>query len=478
MGKIRMIIMDLDGVLVDSKDMHFEALNEALAYESDAYVISKQEHQCVYDGLPTRTKLEMLHTEKKLPRASFEAVWIRKQDLFAKKLIESVTPNPDLIALLHALRSKDIELRCCSNSIYLTVRSVLEKLDILDFFSAIYGNDMSSVSMKSNRPYNNIKPKPSPSVFLLATIDSGFSPNQVMICEDSRVGRQAAIASGCFLCPMENASCCTEQTIFAHLKHFESEKIAQSVPYIMHPEMNVVIPMAGMGSRFAKAGFADIKPMIEVKPGLTMIQTVVENLNIKAKHVLIAQKAHIDAYRMDKWLPTVFSNRSITIVPVAELTKGAACTVLLAKDLINNDKPLLLANSDQFIEWDNQAFFHKMDSDPAIDGGILTFRSDRTCWSYAKIDEHGIVQEVAEKKVISPFATVGIYYFKRGCDFVRFAEEMIQCDSNKVNGEFYIAPIFNTAIANGLRFITHECEKMHGLGTPEDLAAFQLFCGS
>ena len=143
---------------------------------------------------------------------------------------------------------------------------------------------------------------------------------------------------------------------------------------------------------------------------------------------------------------------------------------MLAKDLINNDNPLIIANSDQLVEWNSSEFMYKM-QEQDVDAGILTFNSTHPKWSFVKVDEYGYVTEVAEKNPISDIATVGIYYWKRGSDYVRFAEQMIE-NNIRVNNEFYVCPVFNQAIVAGLKIKTFNIEKMHGLGTPEDLKLY------
>jgi dTDP-glucose pyrophosphorylase len=158
------------------------------------------------------------------------------------------------------------------------------------------------------------------------------------------------------------------------------------------------------------------------------------------------------------------------IVEVGGVTEGAACTTLLAKEFINNNEPLVIANSDQFVEWNSLDFFYKM-NEQNLDAGIVSFHATHPKWSYAKTDENGFVTEVAEKNPISNIATVGIYYWKHGSDYVRFAEQMIE-KNIRVNKEFYVCPVFNEAIKAGLKIKTFDIPKMWGLGTPEDLNYF------
>jgi len=231
--------------------------------------------------------------------------------------------------------------------------------------------------------------------------------------------------------------------------------------------MNVLIPMAGAGSRFTQAGYTFPKPLIEVS-GKPMIQVVVDNLNIEAQYIYIVQKAHYDKYGLKHLLEMI--TPGCRIVQVEGLTEGAACTTLLAKEFINSDEQLLIANSDQWVDWDSSDFMYTMQSD-YVDGGILTFNSVHPKWSYVKSDSQGYVLDLREKEVISNQATVGIYHWKKGSDYVNYAESMIAQDI-RVNGEFYVAPVYNEAIADGKKIKTYDCKRMLGLGTPEDLDFF------
>jgi dTDP-glucose pyrophosphorylase len=202
--------------------------------------------------------------------------------------------------------------------------------------------------------------------------------------------------------------------------------------------------------------------------GKPMIQVVIDNLKVDANFIFIVQKEHREKYNLDSMLSLLAPG--CKIVDVDKVTDGAACTVLLGKEFINNDEPLVIANSDQFIEWSSLDFFYKM-NEQNLDAGIVSFKSTHPKWSYAKTDDNGFVLEVAEKKTISDIATVGIYYWKKGSDFVKYAEQMIH-KNIRVNNEFYVCPVFNEAILDGLKIKTFDVPKMWGLGTPEDLDYF------
>ena len=228
--------------------------------------------------------------------------------------------------------------------------------------------------------------------------------------------------------------------------------------------MTVLIPMAGAGSRFEKAGYTFPKPLIEVE-GKPMIQVVVDNLNLKhEKHVYIVQKEHYDRYALNYLLPLITPN--CEIVQVENVTQGAACTTLLAKEHIDNDEPLIIANSDQIVEWGMG-----IPQAREFDAVIYTFEATHPKWSFAKVGEEGFVEQVAEKKPISTTATVGVYHWQKGSEYVKYAEQMIAKDIRS-NGEFYVCPVFNEAIEDGKKIITVGVNKMWGIGTPEDLKVY------
>lgn len=236
--------------------------------------------------------------------------------------------------------------------------------------------------------------------------------------------------------------------------------------------INIVIPMAGLGSRFADAGYKDPKPFIDVM-GKPMIQHVIENLDMEgARFTLIARKEHTRDY--GHVIDALKEKFDVQLVTIDKLTEGTACTVLYTKRLIDNDTPLLIANSDQVVDFNCSAFI-KDAQDRNLDGSILTFIDEELNpkWSFARIDENGLVTEVQEKKAISKYATVGIYYFAKGSDFVNGTIDMI-IRNERVNNEFYTCPVYNYLIADGKKVGIYNIETsaMHGIGTPDDLKTY------
>src|SRR5688572_23184189 len=195
--------------------------------------------------------------------------------------------------------------------------------------------------------------------------------------------------------------------------------------------LNIVLPIAGRGRRFAEAGFTLPKPLIPVH-GMPMIEAVIHNVRPREAHrlIVVALREHLEHTAL---IPALESAApGCAIVPVNDVTQGAACTVLLARDLIDTDEPLMIANSDQWVDVCIDDYLGTMDRERA-DGLIMTMAADDPKWSFVGLDSRGFVTRVVEKQVISNEATVGIYNFRRGHDFVRAADAMI-AQELRVNG--------------------------------------------
>lgn len=234
--------------------------------------------------------------------------------------------------------------------------------------------------------------------------------------------------------------------------------------------MKIVIPMAGEGSRFKKAGYTFPKPLIDVgdKP---MIQRVIENLDgPDTEFIFLARQEHLEEYKI-KALLNLLTDGRCKIVPVAERTEGAACTVLLAKEHIDCTDELIVANCDQIVRFSRENF-NALRRWSGSSNLIFTFRATHPKWSFAECDAMGKVIRVAEKVPISDIATCGIYHFRRGSEFVTATKQMIT-QKRKVNNEYYVCPVYNELINNKRLVLPFFVDEMHGIGTPEDLEAYK-----
>lgn len=439
---IKLVLFDLDGVLIDAKEIHFNALNEALG---EKYTITEEEHHNIYDGLKTRQKLEMLTKKKNLPSESHNAIYDHKQSLTLEK-ISNLTPIHDIKVLFEELEYYGYYIGVCTNSIRRTALTALAKTNLIEHCSIILSNE----DVKNSKPH--------PEIYWKAMSMMGVLPEETLIIEDSPPGLLAASRSRAKYIRVANPYEVNCDKVFPNLQGEPMKKKWTD------DKLNVLIPMAGAGSRFAQAGYTFPKPLIDVD-GKPMIQVVVENLGLDANYIFVVQKEHLEKYNLNTMLNLIAPG--CTIVVTEGITEGAACTALLAKEFINNDNPLFFANSDQFVEWDPVEFMYNMQEKNA-DGGIVTFKATHPKWSFAKTNSNGLVTEVAEKNPISDDATVGYYYWKHGSNFVKYAEQMIEKDI-RVNNEFYVCPVFNEAIQDNKQIRTYTAEGMWGLGTPEDL---------
>jgi len=246
--------------------------------------------------------------------------------------------------------------------------------------------------------------------------------------------------------------------------------------------LNIVVPLAGLGSRFVKANYILPKPFIDVC-GKPMIQHVVENLMPHEPHrfIFIARKEHEEYIKQ-------YMSFATDVIYIDEVTEGAACTVLLAENFIDSYDSLIIANSDQIVRYNSSSkVLRALEFGPrywqesnniqdminearynCLDGMIATFNANHSKWSYAKVDKYGFVSKVAEKRVISNDATVGIYYYKCGHDFIEGADNMMS-KGIRVNNEFYVCPVFNEMIILKKRIGIYPIHTMFPMGTPEDL---------
>jgi len=452
---ISLIIFDLDGVLIDAREIHYEALNRAISLIGQEFTINKEEHLSTYDGLPTKNKLQLLSKNKNLPIGKHDLIWNNKQKFTIEVINETVKEDKRLKLILKELKNQGYKIYVASNSIKETIKAILLKKGFMEYVDNYYSNE----DVKN--------PKPKAEIYLKCMIDAGVDPDECLIVEDSIVGRKAALKAGGHLHPVLSSNDIELNKIIDNINKINNNKIMKTK--WKDEKMKVLIPMAGAGTRFEKAGYTFPKPLIEVK-GKPMIQVVIDSIGIESKHIFIVQKNHYEKYNLKDTLNLISPDCEITLTN--GLTEGAACTTLLAKEYINTDEPLLIANSDQFVDWDSSEFMYSMMADN-IDAGILVFESNHPKWSFVKLNENGFVSEVAEKKPISNLATVGIYFWKKGSDYVKYAEQMIS-KNIRVNNEFYVCPVFNEAIQDGKKIKVFQIDnsKMWGIGTPEDLNYF------
>jgi beta-phosphoglucomutase-like phosphatase (HAD superfamily)/dTDP-glucose pyrophosphorylase len=442
---IKAILFDLDGVLVETDKWHYYALNIALEAANEA-PISWKEHLEIYKGRPTKIKLSMMTERRGLSPEKYERIAAIKQDYTVDMITKFSERDEEKIAMMRLLQRDGYHIAVCSNAIQVSAGLMLERSGYLEFLDFYLGNEDAPPGLG----------KPAPNIYQEAFRRLGITPAEAVIVEDSDVGRQAAYASGAAVCEVKDQ---TEVNYY---------RVKATVQAAERPQ--VVIPAAGQGKRFYEAGYQHPKPLIDVE-GRPMISWVLDDFaSLQARTIVLMQERHIERYCAHAIINEYHPGTQF--VGVDGLTEGAACTLLLAVPELNPNGELILANSDQKVDVDLVQFVQDM-RDQRADGGIMTFRDTNPKWSFARTDENDQVVEVAEKQPISNQATVGIYYYRRAGDFIKYAEQMIAKDI-RTNGEFYACPVFNELIAAGGNVRVWEIEqtKMHGLGTPEDLQTF------
>lgn len=231
--------------------------------------------------------------------------------------------------------------------------------------------------------------------------------------------------------------------------------------------MNIVIPMAGRGARFAEKRILTPKPLIDVN-GKPMIQRAVESLDLNGNwYFIIREDEHTEHVR--ELIKTI--KPGARIVAIDYITEGPASTVLLFERQINNDYPLIVANCDQIMEWSSDRFLDYVDH---YDGAVVTYHAATDKNSYARVNKAGLVQEIREKQVISNISLNGIHYWKHGSSFVTSAKAMLAADDRAPNGEFYIGPTYNYMVRAGQTVGIYHIPNQfhHPVGVPEDLDKF------
>jgi NDP-sugar pyrophosphorylase family protein len=228
--------------------------------------------------------------------------------------------------------------------------------------------------------------------------------------------------------------------------------------------MKILIPMAGLGSRFPSHLYPMPKPLISVN-GEPMISKAIKSINLEGQHLFVIAKNEF-TNSVKETIRSICSDAEF--IEIDYVTEGPAVSALLFKELINTEEELVIANCDQIMEWDSSKFLLNARLN---DGCIVTYHTETKKNSYATVDKNALVTEVREKQVISNISLNGIHYWKRGKDFVESAESMIAAQDRAPNGEFYIGPTYNYMISNNLDVgIYHIPNQMHHpVGVPEDL---------
>jgi beta-phosphoglucomutase-like phosphatase (HAD superfamily)/dTDP-glucose pyrophosphorylase len=451
---IKLLIFDLDGVLLDCKDIHKKAFIKSWNDNYKWLNISDQFHDTYLDGRNTYGKIEYLE--------KYFNIKVNNKNIFEKKQINTLYElelfnyPTKFYEIFNILKNDGYLLACASNSIRKTVELVLNKLKIINLFDCIL----------SNEDVEN--PKPSPDIYIKTMNRLNIIPEETLIFEDSDIGLLAARNSKANVIQVIDSVDLNIKFLYKSIKAMTNTEPWKDDP---NWKLMIIIPMAGEGSRFKVEGYTITKPLIPIQ-NKPMIQWVLDNIKSSNEELQKRIEYHL-CVRSDV-IDQLKNISNIYLHSIPALTEGPACTVLSIRSLLENNKyPILIANSDQYLEWDFDEFINAA-LNPLYQGCISTFYqpdSNDLKWSYAELDENGCVVKVAEKEYISSNATTGLYFWKSASNFVKYSDEMIR-KNDRVKNEFYIGPVYNYAINNGDKLRIFNCKKMWGLGVPTDLKRF------
>lgn len=235
--------------------------------------------------------------------------------------------------------------------------------------------------------------------------------------------------------------------------------------------MTIIITMAGLGSRFRKAGYNCPKYMIEAK-GKTLFDWSMDSLvgyNKNASKYIFVVRKEDDSEKFIREHMANYGISNIEIVGIDYLTDGQATTCMLAMPYCKPDEEIMIYNIDTYVEPYEMKY-----EDISGDGHIPCFHADGDHWSFVKLDENGNAIEVREKQRISDNCTLGAYYFKSAGLYIKLYEEYYADNTKMEKNEKYIAPLYNYMIEKGMKVTISivDAAKVHVLGTPEELDAF------
>lgn len=240
-------------------------------------------------------------------------------------------------------------------------------------------------------------------------------------------------------------------------------------------KLQIVMPMVGLGSRFADAGFDTPKPLIEVD-GLPMFKKAIssfDHIDVEKSYHFVIRQEHVDTQSLDKRIKEALPEANIIVLP--EITRGAAESALAAKPHLNPDDGLVLLDCDLWFQSESYEAMvrNSLTGTTQIDGGVLTFPADNPRYSYAEIGEDGMVLRTAEKIVISNSAITGAYYFAAVQTFIEAAEELLTQPLSEAMKEYYISFVYSMILQNGGKIQAAYVDQFASFGTPEELADYE-----
>jgi HAD superfamily hydrolase (TIGR01509 family) len=465
-SKIQLVIFDLDGVLVDSRDLHYEALNAALEEVAGArFVITRAEHESTYDGLSTNQKLRLLTMSKELPLEHHKKVWTRKQELTEDFVRKQIKPTAHITELIIRLKRAGYPVAVASNCIRSSVRNILEATGLLTYVDAVFSNEDVAHA------------KPEPDIYIKACRTFGLETSQALVIEDSPRGCEAAVRAGCPLVRVDGTASVRADVILRRIREVDAE-----------PEpITVVVPLAGPCPEVWMDGpesppsempsfLADVRGRSAIEWALGSIASN----RVPMRFLFLVKDSHAVTFKLESLLARATGYAPTTVIRLKSDTLGALKTVLEARALLPAASPVLVFDGAHVLDWGAAGCIDDVLCARA-DGAVTVAASSDPRWSYVRVQGGGhaspAVLEVHEKVAVSNAACTGLYFWRRGADFLAAADATV-AGGSRTRGSYFVAPAYNAAIRAGKRIEAVRVEQSWSLRSAAEVAfTADHYCG-
>lgn len=433
--KYNKYLFDLDGVLVDTLNIQYNSTVKAISKYVNINLTEGLE-KILRSNITTSKKLDYLIQKNIISKEQKNIIYSEKKKISNDKF-KNLLLDDEKIKLFSFLKDKSCLISVVTNGNRKSAEIILKSLGLYNFLDLLI----------SNQDVTNPKPHSEP--YVKAISHFGGDLKDFIIFEDSETGLIAANGTGC--------------------KVYQVTKVSDInldlIKRINNLNRNILIPAAGLGSRFQQRGFKLQKPLIELG-NKTLIHHAISSLDIEGNYIFIIRK--IDNNSNIKLIELLRSiKRDCKIIEIDYVTEGSASSCYLAKELIDNDNELIISNCDQILEWNSKKFLEYSSN---YDCSVLTFKSNEKQHSYIKTDENNKGIEIKEKEVISDNALVGVHYFKKGSDFINSYEYIFK-NKIKFKNEYYLSTVCNNLINQGKEVVNYTFPKnelYYSTGTPKD----------
>ena len=377
-------LFDLDGVLVDSVDIQYQSTIDAINKHIKIDITTEID-KILKSTITTKKKLDYLVEQNIISSAQLLDIYNEKKKI-ADNTFNTLEINDEKVRLFSFLKKKDCKIAVVTNGNKNSAKIILKSLGLYNLLDLLISNE------------DVTNPKPHSEPYIRAISHFGGDLKNFIIFEDSETGLTSAYGTGSKVYKVEN----TNDINLSLIKQLNNLN------------RNILIPAAGLGSRFQKRGFKLQKPLIELE-NKTLIAHAVNSLDIEGNYIFAIRKIDNNS---NIELITALQNiqPECKVIEIDYVTEGSASTCYLAKEFIDNDDELIISNCDQILKWDSKPFLEYSSN---YDCSVLTHKSNEDKNSFIKTDENNKGIEIREKEVISDNALVGVHYFKKGSDFIK-----------------------------------------------------------